>query len=653
MSDSASIAPLGESRFGRLDGVTLALGLALTSCLLVPSHVAGMPLKSLLTVAFALLALSASTLRPSTPLARSDGAFLILLLAAVASILAAGSTDSARLALAVPLAMYAAHRAASRLATHSNFLLDLYVALSAIVAAFGTVGHFELRALGPAATSDPLARAAHLATPFFDHAYLAVQASAPAAAIALFSSRRATTLRRRFALALAALVILSFVVLSLSRAAMLSVALGVAVAGILELRARTVVARGSHELRTKWRAVLVVAALIAAVAIGNLVLSRFRELIDPSLAVTNFMRVLIWQDTLALISDHLPFGVGIGNFGFEFGRYHAAARPMAHAHDQWLHSLAETGAAGLVGAILVFLVPWLHHSRRERAARRMGLDATGGWREDRDPGLIAALVATFCIAWFESPLAFMGSAVPFAIGTAHMLRSVPDSNRLAVAQHPRIATVTNLAVLLVAALAAPAWVRVSHAGHLGHEAQTALVAGDIERCRSLVTRARSLTDALPELDTLEARAALASGDYEWAAAALESHEKRVPFLADHLIDLATVRRELGTPERAIEPLSLAIPRAMPESIPGIRIERLNMLAKSRAYEETRLEAIELIARGVHLVEPLVLLRLAEALTNLRRDRGLAVAILDEYAAAIAPVRSQYVSELKAKLYENP
>lgn len=653
MIDRDRTTPTSRILLGHLDAVSLSLGLALTCCLLVPSHVAGMPLKSLLTVVFAALALGVSTIRNPVPLERGDSAFLILLLAAVASIFDAGSGDSARLALAIPLAMYACHRVASTRASHSHFLLDLYVALSAIVAIFGAVGHFELRALGTEATTDPLARAAYLATPFFDHAYLAVQASAPAAAIALFSCRRATALGRRFALAVAAVVILSFVVLSLSRAAMLSVALGVAVAGILEIRARTANANGSHPLRFRWRAALVVAALIAAIALGNLVLSRFRELIDPSLAVTNFMRVLIWQDTLALISDHLPFGVGIGNFGFEFGRYHAAARPMAHAHDQWLHSLAETGAVGLAGAILVFVMPWLHSTRRRRATRRLSIDTASDRPEDRDPGLVAALVAAFCIAWFESPLAFMGSAVPFALFTAHMQRSRPDPEPIAGAPRPKLATGVNLVVLLVAALAVPSWIRVSRAGHLGRDAQNALAAGDIERCRSLVVQARSLTDALPELDTLAARAALAAGDYEGAAAALERHEERVPFLADHLIDLATVRRELGTPEQAIEPLSLAIPRAMPESIPGIRIERLNMLARSQAYEETRLEAIELIARGVHLVEPLVLLRLAEALANLRRDRGLAVAILDEYAAAIAPAKSQYVGELKAKLHENP
>ncbi len=78
---------------------------------------------------------------------------------------------------------------------------------------------------------------------------------------------------------------------------------------------------------------------------------------DPSIA-TNDMRIQIWRRTLTMISDHPARGVGLGNFQEVFeARYNpelnADGRRGVHAHNLWLHQIAELGLLG--GAVYVVL----------------------------------------------------------------------------------------------------------------------------------------------------------------------------------------------------------------------------------------------------------------------------------------------------------
>ena len=175
--------------------------------------------------------------------------------------------------------------------------------------------------------------------------------------------------RRRWPLALAAGLLGTVTLLTLSRAAWLGAAAGLLVGAGLGSRAwrdgRTGGAAPADRQRARRRTVIVTAAattvvvlLVLAVAGGALV-ARFAELLAPG-GGSGRSRLEIWKTALACWRVRPWLGQGPDTFGLVFPRYQTpeywrfewATMPI-HAHSIYLHALATRGLLGLAaGAAL-------------------------------------------------------------------------------------------------------------------------------------------------------------------------------------------------------------------------------------------------------------------------------------------------------------
>lgn len=116
--------------------------------------------------------------------------------------------------------------------------------------------------------------------------------------------------------------------------------------------------------------------------------SRFVSIADKRMQHNE--RLILWESSLKMFNDHKLFGVGLGQFGRVYndrslGYKHPDARePLRHAHNNFLHMLAENGVVGFAGFMVMFAY-FLQKSYN-------------GWRRRRNPydlmllGMISALM---------------------------------------------------------------------------------------------------------------------------------------------------------------------------------------------------------------------------------------------------------------------
>jgi len=105
----------------------------------------------------------------------------------------------------------------------------------------------------------------------------------------------------------------------------------------------------------RWLTLLLIAASVGIVATArtggaSIYLKSVQALKrDSGIA----MRGAVWRDTLPMIQEHPLTGIGLGSYDdIAYSRYHARAEPEFfrngwHAHNLFLHVLAETGIVGL------------------------------------------------------------------------------------------------------------------------------------------------------------------------------------------------------------------------------------------------------------------------------------------------------------------
>jgi len=137
----------------------------------------------------------------------------------------------------------------------------------------------------------------------------------------------------------------------------------------------------------RWAKVLVPAAILAALAVSQvpLIRSRIAYELHPLPGNTLDFRIRIWGQTLKLLSHHLVFGIGLGNYQQAMGPYWQDLPKVIYPHNIVLNFWAVTGVLGLVGffwlAIRAFIMGW-------RGWRRHPVE----WRP-YDLGVLLALVA--------------------------------------------------------------------------------------------------------------------------------------------------------------------------------------------------------------------------------------------------------------------
>ncbi|MCO5175609.1 MAG: O-antigen ligase family protein [Thermomicrobiales bacterium] len=154
-----------------------------------------------------------------------------------------------------------------------------------------------------------------------------------------------------------AAVMLLGVLISFSRGAWLGVAAGLAVSGLLALRHRVVLVIAAAPIVTLL-GLLVLASIAPASLTDRLasIADEARPFNAASIPITpeNFAvveRMAHWQAGWNMFEDHPLTGVGIGNFNARYPDYFVRTEfrySQGHAHNYYIHTLAETGMIGLV-----------------------------------------------------------------------------------------------------------------------------------------------------------------------------------------------------------------------------------------------------------------------------------------------------------------
>ena len=140
-------------------------------------------------------------------------------------------------------------------------------------------------------------------------------------------------------------------------------------------------------LSHRWAKVLVPGAILVLLAVSQVPLIRQRIAYElhPLPGNTLDFRIRIWGQTLRMLSHHLLFGIGLGNYEQAMGPYWQDLTRVIYPHNIVLNFWPTTGLLGLAAfawlAVRAFMLGW------------------GGWRRHPAPwrpydlGVILALVA--------------------------------------------------------------------------------------------------------------------------------------------------------------------------------------------------------------------------------------------------------------------
>lgn len=116
-------------------------------------------------------------------------------------------------------------------------------------------------------------------------------------------------------------------------------------------------------LKNKLHALL----LILVLAIGGYTflqlspysMDRFASISDTTAKTqSNYQRILMWNTSIKMVSDHPVFGIGVGNYHEEQGSDYLTEEFIDvpyHPHNTFLYMFAEAGILGGISCILIFL----------------------------------------------------------------------------------------------------------------------------------------------------------------------------------------------------------------------------------------------------------------------------------------------------------
>jgi len=413
-------------------------------------------------------------------------------------------------------------------------------------------------------------------------------------AVALAISRRSSRVTRAVALA-AALVLATGLFLSLGRGAWIGFAAAIAVLAALLSLAR--LADGP----AGWRVALAVGAPAVVLAGASLAFDtgaeRWASVADadsPSLR----SRLLIYEDTLAMIRERPIAGHGIGRFVVEYPRFRseeshrnleAGDLVVDHAHDEFLEILAEQGFVGLAAFAFFLGAVALAAIRRLRHGELTALDA--GW--------LASMAGLLVHNLGDVNLRETSSAVPFALAAGFLLR--PPSAALAAPAPdpglaPRVVGALAAAVALVALLRPIERARIDAA-----LMRASLLPPSPERAAELqrvADEARDWPEALYRAGYAQLREAAGaksdaerSGSLPFAVRDLESLRRLAPYWANMPLPLA---QAYAIAKRGADALDVArdFARAHPFDSIGLRF-----LAELLEKEKKLAEALVAAERG--------------------------------------------------------
>ncbi len=483
-------------------------------------------------------------------------------------------------------------------------------------------------------------RRAFLSTRFFAHSYLAAQYLVMVlvgGVVMCFAGQLPRALRAVLVAGL--LLIGSYLVVVGSRGSYLACV--VALLTWLLLQHRTTAGPTS---RTSWfglRALMLLGAMVACAVGITLVFEgggpeAASTAFEPATRPVSLSRLQLWASTLRMAADHLVTGVGIGSYDTVLPRYHFAPSNVPHAHNQFLHVLAEMGLLGLLA--FLFLVHASVHAAR-KGAWALAADDT------RRPLLLAgvsALVAALVSSLFETPLAWAEAGSLVMILLAVITRAGCVSRERTTSRAAAFGGLALLAALL--ATIAPNWHAYLGASALTSDHVRRLDAAEAARRDGDDGTAAQLLDEvldnLEEADTLfphhdfaalQADALVRFDRYEEALAAHRLADARMPGTFEHNSAIGSLLMELERPQEAIEPLRRAIlgHRGLESLDTYVRLGQA--YAAARRYEEAWIVFDDLLER--HIVaeqRPVIFKEAAWTLVHLGREVNTARVLLDRY-----------------------
>ncbi|HKW72624.1 MAG TPA: O-antigen ligase family protein [Candidatus Dormibacteraeota bacterium] len=158
-----------------------------------------------------------------------------------------------------------------------------------------------------------------------------------AAGFALYASER----RDRIVAVICLPILLASMVLTLSRAGLLTLAV-MAIGAVITM----------PQLRLK--VALLLGASVSGLAISRIpwVQERLSQQLDPNYSGNTFEgRVRIWSDTLVMLRDHPIFGAGVRNYAPIMRQYLAGRTPELYPHNIFLAMWVELGLLGLIAFV--------------------------------------------------------------------------------------------------------------------------------------------------------------------------------------------------------------------------------------------------------------------------------------------------------------
>lgn len=558
----------------------------------------------------------------------------LMVLAAAIGVVVAEQKVIALSSLVWPIGLLLTHELARRIfqVSHGGRGVMFGWLLSAtVVAALGLIGYRQFLLDGAVETS----RSRFLSTALYPHSYVAAQSILPALPLAFAGLLYARKKRFRTLNGLATLTLGAFVVVCNSRAIWLGAACGiVTVIVIVYLARRASAGRRRRPLRKAATAVVLGGVALLPFSFTDTgrgaiddVLQRGGDLWRPNHNKNHLSRLQVWESSARLAADHLPFGVGPGQFSAAFEPVYPGIGYAVHAHNQLLHTFAETGALGLTGLLLLL-------GSALRSGFR-GAIAGGGPRDRRVLwiGATASLVAIVVHAQFESPLLVAPGVAAIGVLTGVLSARAP---RLA-AYHARAPARPLRGALLVALVAMSAIASLDTLA--GVHAYRALVAMSDPTAPSsrdavaLATEATRIAPHLPFTWWVAAQAHRLAGDLPSGAAAFDHHEALSPGVPTVIYHHAATLAMLGEFERTI-PLLERARRRSPGEHDRMTMDLARMLFSAGRTGEALVLNMELAHSGFIAANPILLRRIAECRIALGTGRVAALQALEAYERRI-------------------
>ncbi|MFA6604069.1 MAG: O-antigen ligase family protein [Patescibacteria group bacterium] len=152
------------------------------------------------------------------------------------------------------------------------------------------------------------------------------------------------------------------------------------------------------------------AATLSAIIVACLVISLYRPVTDYAAGIYSLrddsgsVRLIVWQESLAMLADHPVFGAGLAGYQQALAPYHQAKHIeiFMYPHNLVLNFWSEIGLIGLVGFLWLVVLAVI-------ANVRLVLSGRSGWLA---PALLAALAALLVhglvdVPYFKNDLAMI------------------------------------------------------------------------------------------------------------------------------------------------------------------------------------------------------------------------------------------------------